>query len=138
MTWGTLPDLPNQVVVSALTRRNKRISVRDVKLDLSDLKRRLTKKRSEFRGDGKVFVNHCFSLPPQKIGYYCEWVVPYVGMLNTGGARIVIGKHGEVFLNTHHYDTKKWFRLRADGTFRHWVPYCIVNANLIRTKFVYM
>lgn len=67
--------------------------------------------RLRFPNDGATFQNRERRLPPQRAGYYREWVHPTPGLRGPGPQRIVTGQRGEIYYTPDHYRS---FR-RLDG-----------------------
>lgn len=58
-----------------------------------------------FPHDGSTFQNRERRLPKQPAGYYREFVVPTPGEHGPGPQRLVVGKAGEMFYTSDHYQT---------------------------------
>jgi guanyl-specific ribonuclease Sa len=58
-----------------------------------------------FPNDGSVFQNRERRLPKQPSGYYHEYVVPTPDQSGPGPQRLVIGKEGELYYTSNHYQS---------------------------------
>lgn len=58
-----------------------------------------------FPNDGSVFQNRERRLPKQPSGYYREYVVPTPDQSGPGPQRVIVGKDGEVFYTSNHYQS---------------------------------
>lgn len=63
-----------------------------------------------FPNDGSVFQNRERRLPKQPSGYYREYVVPTPDQSSPGPQRVVIGKAGEIYYTSNHYQSFRKIR----------------------------
>ncbi len=57
------------------------------------------------RNDGAVFGNREGRLPEKPRNWYREYVVPTPGLSGPGPQRIILGREGETFYTSDHYET---------------------------------
>jgi ribonuclease T1 len=58
-----------------------------------------------YRKDGSIFKNLENVLPVKALGYYREYTVPTPEITTRGDRRLVIGKGGEVYYTSDHYNS---------------------------------
>jgi ribonuclease T1 len=66
--------------------------------------------RHPHRNDGGTFRNLEGRLPKRPSGYYTEYVHPTPGLNGPGPQRVVLGRDGEVFYTSDHYQSFKKLR----------------------------
>jgi ribonuclease T1 len=106
--------LPTTVTKSNLVMKN--LQIRDVDgsiayqgdIDLNPVLNRIKAgKRDSHANDGAVFGNRERRLPQKESGYYKEYVVRTPGVSHAGPQRVVIGKQGEIYYTSDHYNSFK-------------------------------
>jgi len=58
-----------------------------------------------YRQDGTVFNNFEGRLPKRAGGYYHEYTVPTPGSADRGARRLIVGRGGDVYYTSDHYDS---------------------------------
>jgi RHS repeat-associated protein len=78
-------------------------------VDLGPTLRRIqcNRKLTQFKRDGSVFKNKGNPLPPhpEDPEYYTEWVVETPTFKGPGPQRVIVGKGGQIYYTSDHYET---------------------------------
>ncbi len=104
---GTAPLLVRDVVVRDV---DGRVAWRGA-VDLAPVLARIDAgERDPHRNDGAVFGNRERSLPQRAPGYYREYVVRTPGLEHAGPQRVIIGRAGDAWYTSDHYQTFRRIR----------------------------